>query len=115
VVLEAPLDVRVELLKGEYSHYLAEPELFAAQLACLVPLHGRETIARWQSMAARAASNTLVEELLVDHYDPAYTRSMRKHYAQLERAPRFMLTEASDSGFAALASALLNSSSPRPT
>src|SRR5687768_5942200 len=46
VVLDAPVPVRVELLKGEYSHYLAAPEALAQQLDCLVTLHGRDVIAR---------------------------------------------------------------------
>ena len=107
IVLDAPVAVRVELLKEEYVHFLNEPELFAAQLECLAPLHGHERIKRWQSMAPHAATNTLVEELLVQHYDPAYTRSMERHYPQLAQATRHALTEASDAGFEALAAALV--------
>jgi len=107
IVLDAPVAVRVELLKEEYVHFLNEPELFAAQLQCLAPLHGHERIKRWQSMAPHAATNTLVEELLVQHYDPAYTRSMERHYPQLAQAARHALIEASDAGFEALAGALV--------
>ena len=108
IVLEAPVAVRVELLKEEYVHFLTEPALFASQLQCLTPLHGHDKIRRWQSMTPHANANTLVEELLVQHYDPAYTRSMARHYPQLERASRHLLTEASDSGFEALAAALVD-------
>ena len=107
IVLEAPVAVRVELLKEEYVHFLTEPALFASQLQCLTPLHGHEKIRRWQSMTPHADANTLVEELLVQHYDPAYTRSMTRHYPQLEHAARHRLTAASDAGFEALAAALV--------
>ena len=53
VVLDAPLAVRVELLKAEYSHYLSQPELLGSQLECLTALHGKETIERWQRDGAR--------------------------------------------------------------
>jgi tRNA 2-selenouridine synthase len=103
VVLDAPLDVRVALLNSEYTHYITEPELLAAQIECLTPLHGRETIQRWQTLARAGESDALVEELLVRHYDPAYTRSTLKHYPVLERAPRFTLRNPSDDEFARLA------------
>jgi tRNA 2-selenouridine synthase len=107
VVLEAPLDVRVELLKSEYTHYMSEPEMLAQQIECLTPLHGRETIARWQALARAGECDAFVEEMLVRHYDPAYTRSTLKHYPVLERAPRFVLNDASDPGFERLAAEVI--------
>jgi tRNA 2-selenouridine synthase len=105
LVLDAPLPVRVALLKAEYAHYVAEPELLGAQLECLKPLHGNETIERWQLMA-REDADELVEELLVRHYDPAYTRSTLKHYPALARAPRYTLRDASDGEFRRVAAAI---------
>ncbi len=103
VLLEAPLDVRTALLKQEYQHFLSEPEALAAQLECLAGLHGRETVARWQAAARSRAWDALVGELLVKHYDPAYTRSTLKHYPQLADAARFALEEAGDEAFTRLA------------
>lgn len=107
IVLDAPVPVRVELLKEEYKHYLAEPEALAQQLDCLVTLHGRETIARWQTLARDGKWDALVEELLLRHYDPAYRRSTLKHYPRLERAPTFVLAEAGDASFGRLAAQVL--------
>ncbi|MBC7794098.1 MAG: hypothetical protein H7Z43_10350 [Clostridia bacterium] len=107
IVLDAPVPVRVDLLKGEYAHYLAQPEALAQQLDCLVTLHGRETIARWQSLARGGQWNALVEELLLCHYDPAYRRSTLKHYPQLERAPHFPLADANDASFRRVAREVL--------
>ncbi len=103
VVLKAPQALRVALLKSEYAHYVSEPELVAAQIECLTALHGRETIERWQNLARAGEFDAFVEELLVSHYDPAYTRSTLKHYPALDRAPHFTLHDASDTGFARLA------------
>jgi len=105
LVLEAPIPVRIALLKQEYAHFLNEPELLAAQLDCLAGVHGRETVARWQIAARARRWDDLVGELLVQHYDPAYTRSTLKHYPQLADAPRLALEDQSDAGFVTLADA----------
>ncbi len=107
IEFDAPIAVRIELLKTEYAHYLSEPEAFCVQLDCLTALHGAETIARWKQLARALEADALVEELLLRHYDPAYRRSTLKHYPALERAQRYVLTEASDAEFSRLA-ALVN-------
>jgi tRNA 2-selenouridine synthase len=107
IVLDAPVAVRVELLRAEYAHYICEPELLCEQLECLAALHGRETIQRWQSMARGCAWGALVEELLTHHYDPAYTRSTLKHYPALGRAARYTLPGAGDAAFRQLAAAVV--------
>jgi tRNA 2-selenouridine synthase len=103
VVLDAPVDVRIALLQSEYAHYIAQPETLIAQIECLTALHGRETIARWQALSREGNSAACVEELLVRHYDPAYTRSTLEHYPALEHAPRFGIRDASDAAFTRLA------------
>lgn len=113
VLLEAPLAVRVELLKSEYAHYIREPERLCAQLDCLAAMHGAETIARWQRMARDGAWDDLVEALLTRHYDPAYTRSTLKHYPALNRAAQYTLPDAAEAAFARLAAAVLERSSAR--
>jgi tRNA 2-selenouridine synthase len=107
IALEAPLAVRLALLKVEYAHYLAEPEALCAQLEHLLALHGRDTIARWQHMARNRQWDALVAELLVRHYDPAYTRAITKHYPALAHARRYRLEEVSDAAFERLATSVL--------
>lgn len=108
ISLEAPLSVRVSLLKAEYSHYIAEPASLVELLDRLVPLHGRETIERWQRCALAGAWDALVEALLVHHYDPAYTRSTLKHYAALESSRRYTLQDTSEAEFERLAAEISN-------
>lgn len=103
VLLEAALEVRVTLLKQEYAHFLERPATLNAKLECLAGLYGRATITRWENLASTGQWDPLVEELLLRHYDPAYTRSTLKHYPALERAPRLTLDEARDERFMALA------------
>ena len=106
IVLDAPIAVRVELLKDEYANYISEPDLLAAQLECLTALHGKDTIERWQRMTRQADFDALVEELLLRHYDPAYTRSTLKHYPALASAHRYTLSDASDAQFKKLAATI---------
>ena len=47
--IEAPVEARVAFLIEEYRHFLADPAALKAQLDCLVALHGREVIGRWQA------------------------------------------------------------------
>ncbi len=107
MVLDAAVPVRAELLKAEYSHYIAEPEALVTQLECLTTMHGRETIERWQTLVRAGNADALVEELLMHHYDPAYTRSTLKHYPALEHAPRYTLTDTTSSAFSRLAATVL--------
>jgi tRNA 2-selenouridine synthase len=96
LVLDAPIAVRVELLKSEYAHYIAEPQALIDQIEVLTALHGRETVDRWQTLVREGRNEAFVEDMLVRHYDPAYTRSTLKHYPALPRAPRYTLHDASD-------------------
>jgi tRNA 2-selenouridine synthase len=44
-------------------------------------LHGKEKIYRWQALAETGEVAALVNALLVEHYDPAYLRSIEKNFA----------------------------------
>ncbi len=94
VNLEADIPVRVELLKQEYAHFLADAETFNRQLDCLVPLLGRERVGAWKDQARAGRWDELVADLLVHHYDPAYARSLGRNYPQGLTGPRLSLTSA---------------------
>ncbi len=108
IVLEAPVEVRVELLKREYAHFLEHPESLAARLECLAALHGHAVIGHWKELAAARRWDELTADLLVRHYDPAYTRAIVRHYPFLPRAVKLDLREAGDAAFAALAQQCLH-------
>lgn len=73
---------RVQLLMEDYAHFLVSPATLNAQLEHLTALHGKEKIRRWQSMADSGAMPQLVDELLADHYDPAYLRSIDRNFVR---------------------------------
>jgi tRNA 2-selenouridine synthase len=110
VVLESPVAVRVELLKQEYAHFFDQVEDLTAKLGCLAPMHGHATIEKWRALARAGDWNELTADLLVRHYDPAYTRAIAKHYPSLDRAPRLELLDTHDASFKALALSCLGDS-----
>jgi tRNA 2-selenouridine synthase len=107
VSLQLPQAQRVQLLMQDYIHFVETPELLNTQLECLLQLHGREKISRWQAMANAGQIESLVDELLVDHYDPAYLRSIDRNFTLFGKAEKADLTDISEASFEALARHLL--------
>jgi len=98
---------RVRLLMEDYEHFTADPALLNAQLDCLVQLHGRARIDAWHALANSGQMPQLVDELLVDHYDPAYLRSIDRNFAQFGQAAVMELNDIGDDDFLAAADALI--------
>ncbi|HVE89801.1 MAG TPA: tRNA 2-selenouridine(34) synthase MnmH [Burkholderiaceae bacterium] len=80
VRLEVPLRARIRLLRGEYEHFESDRDLLDAQLDCLSALHGRQKIERWKALARADNWDDVVEQLLVEHYDPAYLKSIDRNF-----------------------------------
>ncbi|MBC7860945.1 MAG: tRNA 2-selenouridine(34) synthase MnmH, partial [Burkholderiaceae bacterium] len=91
IALELSRPNRVRLLMEDYEHFALNPATLNTQLDCLLSLHGREKIGRWHDMANSGRMPELVEELLVDHYDPAYLRSIDRNFAQYGQADTLAL------------------------
>ena len=105
------LPARVRFLLDDYPHFVTDTELFCQQLQPLVELRGAATVQRWQTMAREQAANEaavgvggwaasgplaqVVQELLEQHYDPVYLRSMQRNYAQFDQAQNLVLEDAS--------------------
>ena len=101
--IELPQPLRVELLKGEYAHFLADHGALAARLLRLVPLHGKSTVERWTDAAKAGDWDTLVGELLLLHYDPAYTRSIGRNFPRIADAISVSPFAVTEGAFQALA------------
>jgi tRNA 2-selenouridine synthase len=94
---------RVRLLMEDYQHFTADPALLNTQLECLAKLHGREKIDAWHGMANDGHMPQLVDELLVDHYDPAYLRSIDRNFVQFDSAELLELGDIGEADFLAAA------------
>jgi tRNA 2-selenouridine synthase len=101
-----PPTLRIELLKHEYAHFLADHEALSARLARLVPLHGKKTVERWIDAAKAGDWDTLVGELLALHYDPMYRRSIERNFPRSARALDVAPSALTDGAFEALACAI---------
>ena len=58
------------------------------QLDCLSALHGRQKIAQWKALARDDNWDGVVEQLLVEHYDPAYLKSIDRNFERAARCRR---------------------------
>jgi tRNA 2-selenouridine synthase len=98
---------RVRLLMEDYEHFLVSPATLNEQLDHLTPLHGREKIARWHAMSDAGDMAPLVEELLADHYDPAYLRSIDRNFIKFDQAVPLALDDIDQAAFSAAALQLI--------
>jgi tRNA 2-selenouridine synthase len=98
---------RVRLLMQDYQHFLGDPALLNGQLEHLTQLHGREKIARWHAMSDAGQMAPLVEELLADHYDPAYLRSIDRNFTRYGQAVPLALDDIDSAAFNAAALQLI--------
>lgn len=101
--LELPLDERVRLLREEYVHFEQDLPALFAQLDCLTGLHGRHTIDEWKALASTSRWELLVERLLVEHYDPAYLKSIDRNFSRIGDARPVKAASADAASFDALA------------
>jgi tRNA 2-selenouridine synthase len=91
LLLEVPLQERIRFLLEDYHFYLDEPERLVTQLEVLKNIYGKAQLATWAAMARAGQFSELVEDLLTRHYDPAYSRSMTRHYLGLAQAQHLIL------------------------
>jgi len=84
--MEVTLAERVRFLLEDYDFYLQQPDRLVTQLGFLKAVHSREQLQQWQDMIEQGQFASLVEQLLVQHYDPLYFRSMNRHYTHLQQS-----------------------------
>jgi tRNA 2-selenouridine synthase len=90
---------RVKLLMQDYRHFIANPAALNTQLDCLITLHGKEKISQWQTMALSGQTEALVSTLLVNHYDPAYIRSIDRNFELAGEAQQLELEDIEETSF----------------
>lgn len=103
ISLQLARERRVQLLMEDYQHFALDAAALNARLAHLVQLHGRAKIDAWHEMASGGRMPELVEQLLVEHYDPAYLRSIDRNFAQYPQAEVLELPGISKDEFLAAA------------
>ncbi|ALT76892.1 tRNA 2-selenouridine(34) synthase MnmH [Paucibacter sp. KCTC 42545] len=105
--VDMPDEARVQLLLQDYAHFIQQPEAFCALMDCLVTLRGRQKVERWQALARDGDFASVFAELMREHYDPGYERSLSGHYPQLAQAQRLHLADGESASLNAAAAQLL--------
>lgn len=107
VWLHMPEAARVELLLQDYAHFSADPDAFCRALDGLVELRGHARVEGWQQRARAGDWGGVFAELMREHYDPGYERSLRRHFPALARALELPLVDGSPARMAEAARALM--------
>lgn len=77
IEITAPLDARVKYLLSDYPYFTKKPDELNNKINHLRELHGTRRIEQWSQLIAKNAWPEFVGQILEQHYDPAYTRSMK--------------------------------------
>ena len=104
--IEMPLDARVALLLQDYAHFVGDVDSFCERLKALRELRGAAVVERWQQTARAGGFAEVVRELLSEHYDPIYLRSMQRNFACFAQARTLALADGDAPTLAATAQAL---------
>lgn len=84
--LELPEAERVALLLEDYDFFVKDIAFFCDRLGALTEARGKETVQDWQARALSGDVASVVQELLVKHYDPVYLQSMKRNFEQYAQA-----------------------------
>ena len=84
--LQLSMDNRVKLLMEDYDFFVKDTAFFCDRLEALVAARGHDVVKRWQALAKADDCETVVRELLIDHYDPVYFASMKRNFKQYEHS-----------------------------
>jgi tRNA 2-selenouridine synthase len=103
VRVDAAMDLRVELLMQDYPFFVQDIDFLCARLATLKDLRGKEMVDGWCQAARDGHIAELVKQLLQDHYDPGYSHSTHRNYAQFDQALTVELHDISALGLQQLA------------
>ncbi len=106
--VEMPDTARVQLLLEDYGFFAEDVDGFCQLLDGLVALRGKDTVARWQAQARAGAWADVFGQMMLQHYDPLYNRSMDRHYASYAQARPVLLADGGHTALATAAQAVLD-------
>ncbi len=105
--LDLPESERVALLLEDYDFFVKDIDFFCERLGALTEARGKETVHDWQTRAQAGDVASVVQELLVKHYDPVYLQSIRRNFAQYASAKVIAPRDRSVAAMSALAKTLM--------
>lgn len=105
--VEMPDAARLLLLLEDYGFFADDVDGFCRLLDGLVALRGKDTVSRWQAQARASEWGQVFGDMMTQHYDPLYNRSMDRHYASYAQARPVLLADGGPAALAAAARAVL--------
>jgi tRNA 2-selenouridine synthase len=106
-MIDVSRDARLDFLVRDYAYLGDDIATLQANLHRLREHQSRETLERWQALAAGHALPELFGELIDQHYDPLYRRSQNGNYAEFGTAPHVATDDLSEAGIRRLAADVL--------
>ena len=101
--VEMPTVARVQLLMEDYAHFIQDPSQLCERLDSLREVRGHAVVEQWQASVRAGQLEEAVSQLLGEHYDPIYLRSMGRNYADFDNAPTLHIASGSAADRAAAA------------
>lgn len=105
--LRLSLENRKRLLMEDYAHFVRDPAWLNERLGRLTALHGHARIEHWQDLALAGQMHVLVGELLAEHYDPLYLRSIYRNFIRAKEANELELPDIDEGSFRRAAQILM--------
>ncbi|OYV40043.1 MAG: tRNA 2-selenouridine(34) synthase MnmH [Thiomonas sp. 20-64-5] len=107
VSLELDPALRAEFLLQDYAALSADRALLQQRLDSLRALRGTDVVKRWTDWIAQGNLRAFIADILTQHYDPSYARSMTNNFRQFESAPRIQLGGIDEGAFTRAAAQVL--------
>jgi tRNA 2-selenouridine synthase len=105
--VSAPMPERVKLWREDYRHFEEDPPWLIERLRPLRELVGGAEFAAWEALAETRQMPLLFQRLMEKHYDPAYGRSIAKHYPNFGDGQQFILSALDETTLSAVAKQLI--------
>jgi tRNA 2-selenouridine synthase len=113
VRVEMPLPARIALLVEDYDHLVRDREQLCERLQALREARGTAVVERWCALARAGRVEALVGDLLAEHYDPIYLRSMARNFRHFDAAVELRAADGGPATLDRLAATLMDATAPR--
>ena len=102
IEIEAPIDVRVHYLMGDYDYFLKDAATLKNKIEFLKGIQSREIISYWNDLIDQSNWQVLIPDILEKHYDPLYQRAHQRSSNSTRRYTKYQSEEISENAFKAL-------------
>lgn len=85
VEIQAPIASRVQWLLTHYTHFTQNPALLKEKLHYLQRSYSKAQLQNWNDLIDGEQWPEFVQSILEEHYDPAYNRSMKHNYVNVQQ------------------------------